>query len=94
MKKSDEKRSALSLIFIIAGAIVVAAGVIFTFKHFCDKYKITERKSKKKFIDFTDDDEWCIDECDLGLDSDSDGAEWLPTVEDEADGDGDGADAE
>ena len=67
MKKSEEKRSVLSLILIIASAIVVAAGAIMAFKYFCDKYKITERKSKK-FIDFSDEDEWSIDDCDLGLD--------------------------
>ncbi len=72
MKKNEEKRSVLSIIIIIASAIVVAAGVMLAFKYFCDKYKLTERKSKKKFIDFTDDDEWCIDEDELGLDCEDD----------------------
>ncbi len=62
MRKNNEKLSVAGIIIIIASAIVVAAGVIVAFKMLCDKYSITERKSKKKFIDFDDADDWEIDE--------------------------------
>lgn len=62
MRKNNEKCSVVSIIIIIASAIIVAAGVIVAFKALCDKYSIAERKSKKKFIDFDDADEWEIDE--------------------------------
>lgn len=62
MRKNNEKFSVATLIIIIASAIVVAAGVIVAFKMLCDKYSITERKPRRKFIDFDDADEWEIDE--------------------------------
>lgn len=62
MKKNDEKNSLLTTIVVIASAIVVAVGVILAIKAICEKYKITERKPKKKFIDFDDADDWTIDE--------------------------------
>ena len=64
MRKNDEKFSVVTAIIVIASAIVVAAGVIIAFKKLCDKYSITVRKPKKKFIDFDDADDWTIDECD------------------------------
>ena len=64
MRKNEERSSAITTIIIIASAIVVAVGVIVAFKKICDKYKIIEKKPKKKFIDFDDADDWVIDECD------------------------------
>ncbi|MBQ4137744.1 MAG: hypothetical protein IJD67_06495, partial [Clostridia bacterium] len=66
MRRNDERNSALTTIIVIASAIVVAAGVIMAFKLICDKYKITEKKPKHKFIDFDDADDWMIDECECG----------------------------
>lgn len=61
--KNEEKNSLIRAIIVIAGAIVVAVGVLYAFKTICDKYHITTRKSrKKKFIDFDDADDWAIDE--------------------------------
>lgn len=62
MRKNDEKNSLVTTIIVIASAIVVAVGVILAIKTICSKYKITERRPKKKFIDFDDADDWTIDE--------------------------------
>ncbi|MBE6606282.1 MAG: hypothetical protein E7635_04525 [Ruminococcaceae bacterium] len=65
MRKNNDRISVGAIIAIIASAILVAAGIIVAFKLLCDKYSITERKPRKKFIDFDDADEWEIDEADF-----------------------------
>ena len=43
MKRENSKVGIITAIAVIAGAIVVAAGVLIAFKKLCDKYKIVER---------------------------------------------------
>ncbi len=43
MKRENSKAGIITAIAVIAGAIVVAAGVLVVFKKLCDKYKIVER---------------------------------------------------
>lgn len=43
MKRENSKAGIITTIAVIAGAIVVAAGVLVVFKKLCDKYKIVER---------------------------------------------------
>ncbi len=90
MRRNDDRNSALTTIIVIASAIVVAAGVIMAFKLICDKYKITEKKPKHKFIDFDDADDWMIDECDCAdLDEFADQTEPAALAEEPAEENGD-----
>ena len=43
MKREESKAGIITAIAVIAGAIVVAVGVLLVFKKLCDKYKIVER---------------------------------------------------
>ncbi len=43
MKRENSKAGIITAIAVIAGAIVVAAGVLLVFKKLCDKYRIVER---------------------------------------------------
>ena len=43
MNKENSKAGIITAIAVIAGAIVVAVGVLVVFKKLCDKYKIVER---------------------------------------------------